>query len=324
MRLVIGVFYYVGNVMVLAEKDFAPDIQSGYRFVKMLLLSFLVLLLVFGAETAFAVDWTPCEGPCSDPYTQVYATSPASGSSHPPGTTVRFTTNVERIYNATYQLLGHYIPFTTQVSTSGGSGWSTTIISPASYCIYYPPSTSCTSYPPYAENVDIVIDVTIGTGTTRVTVKLNNTIGSGYISPVFYFDVTGGGVRVTGLTDMSGTWSGSGDAANNDDVCIYSPDGSYDLLAEGPTYSGDYVLENGADKIPVTVYWNNTTGTSGRSTLDSANNPSLSGVTGGHTSNETCSGGSTANISWKALESDLLGVPPGEYTATISTTVSTP
>ncbi len=311
--------------MILAEKDFALYLQSGYRFVKMLLLSFPVLLLVFGAETAFAVDWTPCEGPCSDPYTQVYATSPASGSSHPPGTTVRFTTNVERIYNATYQLLGHYIPFTTQVSTSGGSGWSTTIVSPASYCIYYPPSTSCTSYPPYAENVDIVIDVTIGTGTTRVTVKLNNTIGSGYISPVFYFDVSASGaVRVTGLTDMSGTWNGSGDAANNDNVCIYTSDGTYDVLVEGATDSGNYVLESGVNKIPITVYWNNTTGTSGRTALDQADDPSLAAVTGGDASSQTCSGGNTANISWKALEADLQAKPAGTYTATMTVTASAP
>ncbi len=307
--------------MVLAEKDFAPDLQSGYRFVKMLLLSFLVLLLVFGAETAFAgVHWTPCEGPCNDAYTNVYATSPASGSSHPTGNTVRFTTNVERTFG--------YMSFETQVSTSGGSGWSTTTISPAGdYCIWAAGySLSCSGYS-NSTTVGIEIDVTIGTGTTRVTVELHNTvlpIGT-YDTPIFYFDVSASGaVRVTGLTDMSGTWNGTGDAANNDDVCMYTSDGTYDVLVEGPVDSGSYVLESGANKIPITVYWNNTTGTTGRTTLNSADDPSLAGVTGGDTSSQTCSGGNTANISWKALEADLQTKPAGTYSATMTITATAP
>ncbi len=311
--------------MVLAEKDFAPDLQSGYRFAKMLSLSFLVLLLVFGAETAFAIDWTPCEAPCSDTYTEVQTPSPASGSSHPVGNTVRFTIHVVRLdsYCCT-----SYLPFETQVTTSGGSGFSTAIISPSgNYCIWKTGyQTSCTlgysSYPDSHE-VDIVIDVTVGTGTTRVQVRLNNLAFA--TTPVFYFDVTGAGsVRVTNLTDMSGTWNGSGDAANNDNVCIYTSDGTYDVLVEGATDSGNYVLESGVNKIPITVYWNNTTGTSGRTVLDQADDPSLAAVTGGDTSSQTCSGGNTANISWKALETDLQTKPAGTYTATMTVTATAP
>ena len=295
----------------------------GMQILTQCVKAIFLLVLVLYTKFVFAADWTPCEAPCNDVYTNVYTPSPASGSSHPVGNTVRFTINVARDGTSS---AGTYIPFSTIVSTSGGTGFSTTTISPSgNYCIYGSgASFSCFSYS-NSPSVDIVIDVTVGTGTSRIQVKLNNLLGTFYVSPVFYFDVTGAGsVRITGLTDMSGTWSGSGDATNSDDVCLYSSDGSYDILVEGPTDSGDYVLESGANKIPITVYWNNTTGTTGRTALDSTNNPSLSGVTGGDASSQTCSGGNSANISWKALESDLQTQTAGTYTATMTITATAP
>lgn len=311
--------------MVLAEKDFALDLQSGYRFVKILLLSFIVLPLIFSAKASFAVDWTPCEAPCSDQYTEVRTPSPVSGSSHPVGNTVQFTIKVIR--SGSYVGFS-YLPFSTQVSNSGGTGFSTTTIAPAgNYCIWENgyQSYCTTGYPSYPDSheVNIVIDVTVGTGTTRVQVKLNNLAFA--ISPIFYFDVSASGsVRVTGLTDMPSTWNGSGDEENNDNVCVYSSEGTYDLLVEGTVDSGSYVLAEGGTKIPITVYWNNTSGTSGRTLLDSADDPSLTGVTGGDTSSETCSGGNTANISWKALEADMQTKPAGTYSATMTITTLAP
>lgn len=319
MRLVICALYYAGNVMVLAEKDFALDLQGGYRFAKALLLSFLIPWLIFSSETIFAGDWTPCEGPCSDLYTSVDATIPASGSSYATGQTIEFSTKVERY------TMGTWLPFETEVSTSGGTGWSADIVSPATSCIDGPSTAYCN---PDLQIVYILIDVTIGTGSTRVTVRLHNTLlpDGTYISPVFYFDVVAADVvRVTGLTDMPSTWNGSGDEENNDNVCIYSSVGTYDLLVEGTVDAGSYVLaEGGGTKIPIDVYWNNTSGTSGRTLLDSADDPSLTGVTGGDTSSQTCSGGNTANISWKALEADLQTKPAGTYSATMTITTLAP
>ncbi len=309
------------------EKDFLADSFSSRPCIRALLSialkTIILALFISNANLVLSADWTPCEAPCNDVYTNVYTPSPASGSSHPTGDTVRFTINVARdgVSSA-----GTYIPFSTIVTTSGGTGFSTATIAPSgNYCIYGSgASLSCAAYSS-SPNVNVVIDVTVGTGTSRIQVKLNNLLGAFYASPVFYFDVTGtGSVRITGLTDMNGTWNGTGDATNSDDVCLYSSDGSYDILVEGPTDSGDYVLESGANKIPITVYWNDDTGTTGRTTLDSANNPSLSGVTGGDTSSQTCSGGNTANISWKALESDLQTKAAGTYTATMTITATAP
>ncbi len=313
--------------MVLAEKDFALDLKSGYRFARLLWIPFLTLILVFSAKNSFAADWAPCEAPCNDIYTNIYTPSPASGSSHPAGNTVQFTINVIR--EGSYDAMS-YLPFNTEVSLSGaGIGWSTSTIAPVgTYCIWaddaYLSYTGCNLYS-NSTAVNIVIDVTIGTDTKRVTVKLANT-NTSLVSPVFYFDVSASGaVRVTNLTDMSGTWNGSGDAANNDNVCIYTSDGTYDVLVEGTVDSGSYVLaEGGGTKIPITVYWNNTTGTSGRTALDQADDPSLAAVTGGDTSSQTCSGGNTANISWKALEADLQTKPAGTYSATMTVTATAP
>ncbi len=325
-----AIIVYEG-VMALVESIYSPYRVSTYRLATKLLYGCLGLLLVgvIAIENSYAGDWTACEGPCNDIYTNVYATSPASGSSHDTGQTITFTTNVARdgVSSA-----GTYIPFQPEVSTSGGSGWSAVLVSPSEHCIYGSGSTGCdtlfqtyTNWP-NSPDVDIVIDVTIGTGTTRVTVRLVNELGAFYTTPVFYFDVSASsGVRVTGLTDMSGTWNGSGDASNNDDVCVYSSGGSYDVTVSGPVDAGSYVLaEGGGTKIPITVYWNNTTGTTGRTSLSSAASPSLSGETGADSSSETCSGGSTANISWKALEADLQTKPAGTYTATETITVEVP
>ncbi len=132
-------------------------------------------------------------------------------------------------------------------------------------------------------------------------------------------------VRVSGLNDMSETWSGSGDSSDNDNVCIYRSGGSsYDIRVEGTTDSGNYVLINGANKIPITVYWNDVTGTTGKKTLDSADNPSLSGETGANTSSDTCSGGTNANISWNVSEADMQAKPAGAYSITLTNTVSIP
>lgn len=288
------------------------------------LLSFICILVLSLASHAAYAQW-PCEGLCSDSYTRVYATSPASGGSYDTSDVVRFTTNVERY------TLGTYIPFTTVVSTSGGSGWSTAIISPSEYCLYGPSSSfSCSSgYPALsrAENVDIVVDVTIGSGDTTVSVTLDNQLGGGFISPEFTFDVSANdGVRVTALTDMNDTWNGSGDANDNDDICVFRSAGSsYDVSVSGLTDAGNYVLEDGgSNDVIVTLYWNDETGTTGRVTLNSADSPSIASATGANTSSDTCSGGTSANLSWNVLEADMSAKPAGTYSATITVTIEEP
>ncbi|MFL0810486.1 MAG: hypothetical protein K6L76_08735 [Agarilytica sp.] len=287
-------------------------------------LKFGCILVLLLASLEAVAQW-PCEGLCSDSYTRVYATSPASGSSYDTGNVVRFTTNVERYTNSTY------IPFTTMVSTSGGSGWSTSIISPSEYCLYGPFSSSLCSlnYPALsrAENVDVVIDVTIGTGDTTVTVTLDNQLGGGFVSPEFTFDVSANdGVRVTALSDMNDTWNGSGDANGNDDICVFrSAAASYDVSVSGLTDAGNYVLEDGgSNDVIVALYWNDETGTTGRVTLDPADSPSIASATGANTSSDTCSGGTSANLSWNVLESNMDALPAGTYSATITVTIEVP
>ncbi len=279
------------------------DLPVGYNLVAIARIFIGLVLFAFSCSNAFAYT---CEGPCSNSYWSVAATSPATGSTYTQGDQVVFTTEF------TKKLTGNVCTIVPSIDPS--SGWGISLTSPSS-----PYSFSS------ASSTDVVVTVDIGVGNVTVTIALDCDFAYDDISVTF--TITGeasGGVRITGLADMSGTWSGTGDAVNNDDVCIYSSAGTYDILVEGPTDSGDYVLENGLNKLPITVYWNNTTGTTGRTALNSASNPSLSGVTGADTSSETCSGSSTANISWKALEADLLAVPAGTYTATISTTASVP
>ena len=263
------------------------------------------MLLVTESQKSFGLS---CEGPCSDLYWSIGTTSPATGSTYTQGDQVVYTTTL------TKKLTG--ASCTVVPSINPTSGWGVSRNSPSSPY----------SFPGLGATTDVVVTVDVGLGTATVTVTLDCTYA--YDDSSFTFTVTGeaagNSVRVYGLSDMSGTWNGSGDATNNDDVCLYSSDGSYDILVEGPTDSGNYVLESGANKIPITVYWNDDTGTTGRTTLNSADDPSVSGATGADTSSQTCSGGNTANISWKALESDLQTKPAGTYSATMTITATAP
>lgn len=89
--------------------------------------------------------------------------------------------------------------------------------------------------------------------------------------------VTGLNVRISGLNDLSlGLWSGSGDLAGNDNLCIgrtgvsFFGAGPYRILASGDGEPGDpaaFTLSNGSGTIHYDAFFNDQTGLAGRQPL---------------------------------------------------------
>jgi hypothetical protein len=89
--------------------------------------------------------------------------------------------------------------------------------------------------------------------------------------------VTNLNVRLTGLIDMPlGTWSGSGNLAAEDNVCVgrsgvgLFATGNYRILASGDGEPGNpaaFTLYNGARSLHYDAYFNDTAGIAGRQQL---------------------------------------------------------
>jgi len=136
--------------------------------------------------------------------------------------------------------------------------------------------------------------------------------------------------RFTGFTDfLLGTWSGIGDLAANQNVCIgrtgtgFGGGSTYRVRADGngdPFDVNAFSLSNGVDLIYYDVYFNDQTNLAGRQQL-----------TGGQTLvGQTGSGFSfiinwlfgcvirNANLSIVVPEANLAGSPGGNYTGTLT------
>ncbi|MGI9324758.1 MAG: hypothetical protein ACR2PZ_06030 [Pseudomonadales bacterium] len=89
--------------------------------------------------------------------------------------------------------------------------------------------------------------------------------------------IMGLNVRISGLNDLPlGTWSGSGDVAGDDDLCIgrtgigFFGSGLYRILATGDGRPGNpaaFTLSNGATQIEYEAFFNDQTGVVGRQPL---------------------------------------------------------
>lgn len=130
-------------------------------------------------------------------------------------------------------------------------------------------------------------------------------------------------VRISGIADMNfGTYDGSGDLAQDDDVCVWTnqSSGTYKVLAQGDGDSNAFTVSSGAGTLSYSVKWNNTTGTTGNTALTA---DTISGeFSGASTTSSTCSGGDTANFEVTFSAADLLAVRPATYTGVLTLVVS--
>lgn len=129
-------------------------------------------------------------------------------------------------------------------------------------------------------------------------------------------------VKISHMGDFAlGTWSGSGDKSGDKDVCIFNNDASpvYSVTVSGTGAGTAFYLTDGTDNIPINLYWNDSTGTSGRVPL--SRNVALTGQTGADITNDDCGGASNnnANISLVVESSEIAKVSAGSsYSASLT------
>lgn len=131
-------------------------------------------------------------------------------------------------------------------------------------------------------------------------------------------------VRITGVSDINlGTYSGSGDLSQADDVCVWTNQsgGNYKVLAQGDGASNAFTLTGQiGSPLPYAVRWNGTTGTASNTALVA---DTLSAAfSGASTTSSNCAGGSTANFQVILDGADLLAAKPGIYTGVLTFVIS--
>ena len=126
-------------------------------------------------------------------------------------------------------------------------------------------------------------------------------------------------VNLTGADDMDlGTWSGSGDMSDDDDVCVWSSTNGYNVTATGDGAAGAFTLSDGSNTLAYTVAWDD---------IDTQDQSLTSGValTGQSTdaTSVVCAvGGDTANVGVTITEAAVAAAPAGSYSGTLSVTVA--
>ncbi len=125
-------------------------------------------------------------------------------------------------------------------------------------------------------------------------------------------------VRITGFSNFAfGTWVGSGDLQNSDDLCVYnSATSNYQITATGDGVGSAFTLDSSGIPVAYEVYWNDSTGTSGNVQLTT--NSTLHGQSGANTSSETCGGSNNANLEIFVPEGSLSTVTAGSFSGTLT------
>lgn len=126
-------------------------------------------------------------------------------------------------------------------------------------------------------------------------------------------------VKITGLANITfGTWSGSGDLNDDEDVCVYTnlAAGTYYITASGSGAADAFTLASGGDTLAYRVYFNDEDGTTGEAELTATTKSAQQ--TGAHVTSQTCVGGDTGNYHVQIEASELSTVPAGSYSGTLS------
>lgn len=127
---------------------------------------------------------------------------------------------------------------------------------------------------------------------------------------------------ITGMASLNfGTWTGSGDLTQNENVCIYTNQatGLYTVTASGSGAASAFTLTDGGNTLAYTVYFNDVSGIVGEVQLNTtvANNTQ----TGANTASQTCGGGNNANYRVNIASAALAAAPSGIYTGTLTIVV---
>jgi hypothetical protein len=119
-----------------------------------------------------------------------------------------------------------------------------------------------------------------------------------------------------------GSWSGTGDLTDNDDVCVGTTNvtGNYGVTVSGSGTANAFTITNGSQTLAYNAFWNDVTGTTGRVSVTTGT--LLTGQTGAGTT-ANCNGTNTnANISVVIPEANLQAATASTFTGTLTLTIS--
>jgi spore coat protein U-like protein len=133
-------------------------------------------------------------------------------------------------------------------------------------------------------------------------------------------------MQLYGVSDISlGSW-GLGNPAVSGfmDMCVYSqsnsPAGSYAITVSG---ASGYVLTNGQQQIPYSLYWDASgAGSLGSQSIQLTNGVKLANLGNANTSTPLCLTGATARLTVKISVADLTAALAGTYTGTVTLLLS--
>ena len=142
-------------------------------------------------------------------------------------------------------------------------------------------------------------------------------------------------IQITGMGNLSATYSPGSDVTMDHDICIYtnlssSESGTYKVVATG-NYAADgtagdafYLKRTGtATTIPYTVKYNDEAGTTNNVAMTAGATHALTGQTGySNVVNTACTSGQNANYQIIIDEDDILAKFHGTYTGTLTLVVT--
>ena len=125
-------------------------------------------------------------------------------------------------------------------------------------------------------------------------------------------------VRVSQLADMvfPPMPTMAADTTLTDDICVFSTTGGYNLTATSPNASATQLrMAAGGNFLNYSLALNDLTVTQGL-----PHGTPVTGFTGANTTDDLCSGGTTATLEATILSTDFNAVPQGAYTDTVTLT----
>ena len=130
-------------------------------------------------------------------------------------------------------------------------------------------------------------------------------------------------IRISGLQEIKfGIWTiGSGTLQSSNDICVaVDHPGPYQITAMGTGSANNFQLTSGIDAINYMVFFNDTSGLSGRQQLTPG--VPLTGLKGRKRKKKSDCNKPTANLSLEIPEVNLAAAPAGHYSGTLILVVS--
>lgn len=127
--------------------------------------------------------------------------------------------------------------------------------------------------------------------------------------------------RISNMDDISlGSWDGTTDLAETEDVCVWSNTGAYQITAEGDGAGNAFTLANGANTVAYTVQWDDAATGSASGTALTSGTPLTTQSTSA--TSTTCGAGANSSLIVGVASSEFESVPAGTYTGTLTLVVA--